>query len=249
MHPERPAFLHKMLFRFSIGRITVSTPMKEEYERRHKRDIKLIPSMLPFKESEKSKSNVRTSFGIKNDRIVLLFVGTVKDIKGPDLLFDAFFSLGTDYIENNRLHLVYAGDGPMLKEIRAIVNEKGLKKHVTFLGHVQHRNICDVYRAADIFIIPSLMEARPLSLSEALFNGLPVIGSDIPTIKNIIKSGNNGLLFKTGSPDHLAKTIIKMVTDCKSRLLFGRNAKKYYRANFSYKSMVDKYYNYFLDCV
>ena len=57
------------------------------------------------------------------------------------------------------------------------------------------------------------MEARPLALAEALYNGLPAIGSDISTIANTIEHGKNGLVFKDGDVDDLANAMQRIIED------------------------------------
>ena len=245
MHPAFPFFLHQKLFDYASGVITVSTPMQKEYKGRHDKPIRMIPSMLPFKESSESRSSAKRRIGIFENEKVILFVGTIKDIKGPDLLLEAFRRLGSQYIEKHRLNLVFAGDGPLRAKLEKSIESFKYKTSIHFLGHVPHVEMCDIYRAADLFVIPSLMEARPLSLSEALFNGLPTIGSDIDTIKNIIVPRTNGLLFYKGDCDDLAQKIKELFENPKFRSSLGSTAKEKYALSYTYEDMLHGYIQYF----
>lgn len=245
MFPTKPFYLHQKLFDFSDGRITVARPMKEEYEFRHKKNIKLIPSMLPFIESSRNKNHIRDELGIDHNSLVLLFVGTIKNIKGPDILLNSFMSLGLDYIKKNNLRLFFAGKGPMTDQLKKEISGTGFEGYIVFGGHIQHEKICDLYNAADIFVIPSLKEARPLSLSEALFNGMPIIGSDIKAIKNIINHKANGMLFKQGSCENLAEQIKILVENESIRIKLGQTAKANYKSQYGYDEMLKEYLKYF----
>ena len=188
MYPSRPFAFHQMLFDQAAAVIAVSTPIQKEYERRHCRSIDMIPSMLPFNRSPLAQEEIREKWGVENSDMIILFIGSIKKIKGPDLLLDAFLALGREYVEVHRLKLIYAGDGSMRPELEKIAAKSALSSRIRFLGTVPHESVCELYKMADIFCIPSLMEARPLALAEALYNGVPSISSDIATIKNIIKN-------------------------------------------------------------
>ena len=100
--------------------------------------------------------------------------------------------------------LVFCGDGPMLKRLKYHANSSQVNKYIKFYGHIEHRDVHEIYKLSDIFVIPSLHEARALTLSEACYNGIAVIGSSIRTITNIIRDGDNGLIFKSENIEDLS---------------------------------------------
>lgn len=245
MHYGKSAFLHQALFDHAAGIIAVSSPVKKEYEKRHGKQIKMIPSMLPFKSSFTEKTVLRKNYGLSAGDIVVLFVGTLKKIKGPDILLSAFMNLGKDYIKKNSLKLVFAGEGPMKRELIDKVETFFCSSHVIFLGHVKHEKISEIYESSDLFVIPSLMEARPLSLSEAFFHGVPAIGSDIPTIGNIIGHNKNGLLFKSGNITSLEQQLRVLIENKTLRIRFGQKAKESYRLSYRYDEMLQEYLKFY----
>ena len=249
MHAGKPRFMHQALFDNASGIIAVSTPVKKEYEKRHGRSITVIPSMLPFKKSKKRKSDIRKIYDIEINDIIILFLGSIKPIKGPDILLKAFFSLGKEYIQENRLKLFYVGDGEIRKNLKKEAESSDLRYSIRFFGNVPHEQICDFYKMSDIFIIPSYMEARPLSLSEAKFHGIAIIGSDIITIKNLIKNKKNGLLFKSRNINDLKDKIKTLIENKKLRKELGKEAEKTYNESYSYNEMVRQYLLFYDDII
>ena len=162
-------------------------------------------------ESTISKEKLRNKYGFHNDDKIILSLGSIKKIKGSDTLLYAFLGLGITYIKNNNLKLLYVGEGPMKKGLIEIVKEKGFNKYVTFLGIIQHKEIPNIYKLSDIYVISSLFEGAPNSLLDAMFNGLPIIGTNINGINNLIQHGKNGLLYEKGNIKELSTKIMKIV--------------------------------------
>jgi glycosyltransferase involved in cell wall biosynthesis len=241
MFPSRPFAMHQLLFDQAAAVITVSTPVKIEYEERHGRPIDMIPSMLPFLSAQATQQEIRDKWEIAESDLVILFLGSVKEIKGPDLLLNAFMSLGDGFIRTNRLRLLFAGGGAMQADLAKQAAQSTIADRICFYGTVPHESVCELYKMANIFCIPSLMEARPLALAEALYNGLPTIGSDIPTISNIIKDGESGLLFENRNSRDLSAKLRLLVENDSLRSRLGECAQCNYKGFFDYDKMVDGY--------
>ena len=93
----------------------------------------------------------------------------------------------------------------------------------------------------------SFFEARPLALAEAIFNGLPAIGSDISTISNTINHGTDGLVFEKGNPEKLKECLKELIEDDDKRVAFG-NKNTARRAEFDkFDDMVDEYVRYYAE--
>jgi len=77
-------------------------------------------------------------------------------------------------------HLVICGTGALLPELRAVARSAGVERHVTFAGLVDNAVVARYCAAADLFLLPSLLEALPTVAVEALASGTRVISSDNP---------------------------------------------------------------------
>lgn len=241
MYPWKPKIIHKLFFRYADIVIGISEIIRREYEKRCGRRIEVIPPLIPFRESENSKQKLRAKYGFDGQDTILLFLGTIKKIKGCDILLDAFLSLGKEYLEKNKLKLLYVGDGPMKSIFLKRVGEKGFNKYVKFSGSIPYERVPDTYEMADIFVIPSLFEGTPIALLEAMFNGLPIIGTDTNGINNIIRNGRNGLLFKKEDIGDLKEKIKNLVEDKELRIGLGNSGKKDYFKTYDFDDAVSEH--------
>ena len=123
-----------------------------------------------------------------------LFVGRFIERKGIDVLLDAFRGL-----ERGELWLV--GDGPL----RAFVEDEARgDPRIRVLGYADERSLPDVYRQADILVVPSLFEAWGLVVHEGLAHGLPVIATDqVAAADDLVAAGVNGYVVPAGSREAL----------------------------------------------
>ena len=113
------------------------------------------------------------------------------------------------------------GNGRQLKWLRKKVEKLELDKVIHFWGH--REDIADFYRAADLFILPSKQEGLPVVLMEAMASGLPVVASDIRGCRDLIDSGENGLLIQT-EPEQIMSVIQKLRTMMQMRKKFSARA-------------------------
>jgi glycosyltransferase involved in cell wall biosynthesis len=241
--------LHGLFFKHAADIVAVSEIIGKEYEKRSGRKIKIIPPLLPFNESTISKSEIRNKYGISEKEIVILSLGTIKEIKGSDVLLEAFLSLGKYYIESNNLKLVYVGDGPMKVELEKITLEKNFSRHVIFFGSIPHKKVSEMYKLADIYIIPSLFEGKPISLLEAMFNGLTIIGSNVNGISNIITHKKNGVLFEKGNSDDLKNKIIEIIDNRNLARNLGDSAKNNYSKRYIFQNIISDHIKLYKEAI
>ena len=110
------------------------------------------------------------------DAPIILFMGRLNPIKGPDLLLDAFLIARHSFPKH---HLVFAGpDGGMLASLRAIVKRAGMSEIVHFLGYVGGAEKSATYRMANLLVVPSRQEAMSIVAIEAGICGVPVLLTD-----------------------------------------------------------------------
>lgn len=82
--------------------------------------------------------------------------------------------------EHPDTHLVICGTGALLQELQSVARSAGVERHVTFAGLVDNALVARYCAAADLFVLPSLLEALPTVAVEALACGTPVVSSDNP---------------------------------------------------------------------
>ena len=227
--------IRRFLFRNSTTLIGVSQEIKKEYEKRTKKKVILVSNLIPYKKINVTKSKLKNKYKYKN-KVIFLFVGSIKKIKGIEILLDAFFKLGINYVKNNMIKLIIIGDGPLYSALSQKIINSEFYSHIKFLGFVDEQKKYEHLRLADVFVIPSYFEAQSVSLLDAMANECAIIGSKTKGISNIINDGENGLLFKVNDNEEL-KNKLKLLTENKLlRSHLAKSAKEYY----------DKHYNYII---
>jgi glycosyltransferase involved in cell wall biosynthesis len=118
----------------------------------------------------------RRSLGLQN-RHVLLNVKRLHPLAGQRFMLEA---LGEVVRVHPDTRLVICGTGPLHAELVTFARAAGVERHVTFAGLVDNTTVARYCGAADLFLLPSILEALPTVAVEALASGTPVISSDNP---------------------------------------------------------------------
>lgn len=178
----------------------------------------------------------RCKFNLKNNPMVL-FVGRLNPIKGPDLLLHAFNAV-KDKLKNH--HLVMAGpDGGLLEELQAFSASHGIADRVHFVGFIGGIDKSQAYHAADLLVIPSRKEAMSIVVLEAGIVGIPVLITDQCGM-NEIEDIQGGKVI-SASKEGLEAGLIGMLKDIKALKLMGRNLNKFVKDRYLWDVIINKY--------
>jgi glycosyltransferase involved in cell wall biosynthesis len=137
----------------------------------------------------------------------LLFVGTKFVRKGGRHLFDALREVSGAW----EIHVVNRDDD-IPDDGRTIVH-RGLSP--------DDGSLVEIYRQADIFVLPTIGDALPMALLEAMAVGLPVIATRVGGIPEVVREGETGMLVEVGDVDGLAAAIQTLVNDPALRVAMG----------------------------
>lgn len=107
--------------------------------------------------------------------------------------------------------LVLAGDGPQRKETEAEAERLGVAGDVLFLGKIDA--VADLLRAADLYLLPSSTESFGLSALEAMACGVPVIGSQVGGLGEVVVDGTTGYLAPVGDVEQMAMRAVELLAD------------------------------------
>jgi glycosyltransferase involved in cell wall biosynthesis len=161
-----------------------------------------------------------------NTGLILLTVARLLPRKGIKYLILALHNIKKKKIDQNIKLLIVGPDCGELANIKHLVKMYKLDDNVTFIGPISQHKVKDFLNICDIFILPSLYEALPLALLEAMASSKAVIFTDLLCAKSIIINGENGLLVKPGDPYSLGWAIIRLMDDENFRHHLGINAGK-----------------------
>jgi glycosyltransferase involved in cell wall biosynthesis len=129
-------------------------------------------------------STVRAKFGIPQDKLILLQVGTLNKRKNHISVLKALAEMRGS--SKNSLHYVIIGDGPEKPGLEEFCKKNKLKAVCTFTGQISDADLNALYLLSDLFILPSTSEGLALVSLEALAAGLPVIAfEDLQGIQEI----------------------------------------------------------------
>ena len=232
----------KYYFRHARSVVGVSEPICVAFKKTiPKQEFLYIPPLIPFERSETAKIVLKKQLGYHEQEKILIFIGSLKGMKNPNNIVDAYFKIGAEYLENHQIRLIIAGKGDMENAIREKIDNYNLGKFIRLEGLVTREKIPDYFKAADAYIISSDYEGTSLSLLEAMYNRLVIIGSNAPGINKMLTHEVNALLYETHNISDLADTIKRAFSDH----LLGENlAKRAYidfTNQYSYEAMIKKY--------
>lgn len=154
-----------------------------------------------LKRNEDARLRIRKELGLNSDDILAIVTRRLVQKNGVKYL-----SLATQSIQNPHLKLLIIGDGEEFNEIKTNL-ETYFKDRFFMLGSKKHHEIIDYYSASDLSILPSLMEATSISGLEAMGASLPLIGTKVGGIPELIQEGVNGYLCESQNPHDLAQKI------------------------------------------
>ena len=125
---------------------------------------------------QSQRDSARQALGIA-ERHLLLNVKRLHPLAGQQTLIEAMPAVLKRFPDTR---LVFCGIGPLRDQLEARARTLGIAEHVTFAGLVDNRTVASYYAAADLFVLPSELEALPTVAIEALACGTPVVSTDNP---------------------------------------------------------------------
>lgn len=171
-----------------------------------------------------NKNSIRRKLSLPLDKKILLTVGNLKPVKGQKYLVKA----AKKVIKKNKdLLFIVIGDGPERDNLNKEIIRSNLKDNFILAGAKPYSEIPSWINACDVFVIPSLNEAGPSVLLEALACGKPVIGTKVGIIPEIIPKDNLGLVVPPGDADALVDGILKMLNTSWDENYIQNCVKKY----------------------
>lgn len=171
------------------------------------------------------------------DRRLVLFLGRLDYMKGPDLLLDAFRNVAARFIDYD---LVYAGpDSGMLATIQRVAKESGLRDRVHFVGYIGGPDRSRAYHAADLLVIPSRREAMSIVVLEAGISGTPVLATDQCGLGEVGEIGGGYVV--PCSVEGLEGGLVACLADPTGLKVMGERLQRHVRSNYTWDNVVKRY--------
>lgn len=197
--------------------------------------ISTIPNGVDVERFRDAAPTLRNEIAPGADAIVG-FIGRLVPEKGGDLLLRSAQQV---LAVHQKTHFVLIGEGPSRTEWEALAAQLGISQQVTFVG--SRSDMPEVYASLDVLALPSLIEAQPMCLLEAMAAGKPVIATRVGAVPKMVKTGETGLLLEPGDVAGLSSGIIRILRDKELARRLGENAQAHVSQCFSAEAMANSY--------
>lgn len=180
-----------------------------------------------FRPDPVARGRQRSALGLPPEAPVLAVVGMFHPDKGIEFLLQALALIRP---RAPAARLLVVGDGVERPALEALAHELGLGDVVRFLG--VRSDVAALLAASDVYVHPSLSEALPTSVLEAMAVGVPVVATDVGGVSEIVAHGQTGLLVPAGRPDRLAEAMLQLM-DPGLRMSMGASGRAWVQTHAS----------------
>lgn len=189
-----------------------------------------------FQPDENASEDLCRELGLAADTPLIGIVAALRSEKNHTMLVRAAAKLRDRFPE---AHWVVVGDGPERETIENLAAKLNISDRMHLLG--TRHDTPRLVAALDVFALCSLNEASPVSILEALASGVPVVATDVGSIRETIVEGEAGHLVASEDLDAFAAAIGKLLSDPRQREAMGAKGRKRVQRSGSLHSMVDGY--------
>jgi glycosyltransferase involved in cell wall biosynthesis len=164
-----------------------------------------------------------------------LFVGRLTQRKCPDLLVKALAEAEDD------ICCVFAGDGPMRKQIELLAERLGVADRVAFLGNVSPSKLAPLYCNAELLILPTVSDTSPLVVTEAMACGTPVLATRVAGLPSLVEDWETGFLVHPDNVGELTVALRFLMHDPELRRTMSVKARMRVAERFLWSRVSDQY--------
>ena len=197
--------------------------------------ITSIPNGVDLERFRDARPTLRNQISA-NGGLVIGCVGRAIHAKG-----------GREFVEAARLVLarfpdvnfVWVGGGPALSDWKGLATRLGIEGRVHFVG--ARNDMHEVYASLDIVALPSLEEAMPMCLIEAMAAGLPVVATEVGAVNQVVQMGITGILVPPGDGSALATAMMRLIGDRGLARAYGEAARRRATELFSIEKTARRY--------
>lgn len=236
--------LEKLLTRFTARFINVSAGQQREGLALGifpKSKSKVVVNGIDVSEIDKvklSESDFRAKLGLRPSDFVVTMAARFDPVKGHERLVGML----PDLLKNiPNLKIVFAGDGELRRPVERLAKKLEVSSAIRFLG--QRSDVFKIFKVSDAAVLPSYHEGMPLTVLEAMACRLPVVGSDVVGIRDLVKDGGNGYLVDFNDEAEVAKVLRQLGRSAVLRRRMGERGRQFVEQNFGMGKFVDSTLN------
>ena len=236
--------ISKLVLRNADTVMALTGHMKREIERLCDKDIYVVPLGINLDNcNDLSREESRSRLQIKEEAKIIIFVGSLRPIKGVKYLIQAIDIINK---EKAGVKLMLVGDGGERESLEQLVKDLDLESSVTFTGKVANEKVPEYMAASDVFVLPSLSEGFPVVTLEAMASGLPIVATRVGGMPEIVEDGENGFLVEPRNPGQIAERILLLLKDDQLREKMARSNREKAK-RYSWENVVERLERVYLE--
>lgn len=199
-----------------------------------------------FRPGSKSSARRRLGLGVGP---VIAYVGRIQPLKGVDIAISTL-ALVHETHPDTTLLVVGGPSGPQgegeIGRLRQLASDLGVRGRVKFVGPLPHGLLPDLYRSADVVLVPSRTESFGLVAAEAQACGVPVAASRVGGLVYVVDDGVSGFLIEGANPEWYAERVVALLDDPELADKIGQAASDWAK-RFSWDATVRRYLELYRD--
>lgn len=213
----------------AVSQVVVDSLVR--YPSRYKNKLIKIYNGIPNLQLDNSVQKFRADWNLPEKTPLLINVGRLARQKNQATLIEALLNIPD-------ANLLLIGEGELRHHLIEKVMALGLEKRVHFLGELKSQDVLALLSISDVFVFPSLYEAMPMALVEAMSLGLPIVAGDIPAMREVL--GDAGILIPPEKAISIASSVCQILNSPELALRLRESSRQ--RASlFSGQKMVESY--------
>lgn len=199
--------------------------------------IEVIPNAVDLSrsESELSKQEARKRLDLDDDAYVVGTIGRIEEQKGHRYLLETIKRL---HSRGLKAVLLLVGGGREEAALRERTKDLALGDSVRFLG--MRDDLGDLFRAMDLFAMPSLWEGLSLAMLSAMAAGLPVVATDVGGVADVLGNNERGYVLPPRDADQFAEQILLCCANRRETAEIASKGREFVRSNYSDTAMVQR---------
>lgn len=183
-------------------------------------------------------------FGVPPDSKILMTVAVLREPKGIQYMLQAF----SDVLKKHpKTYYIIVGDGDYKEILINQAHQLGIKKQVIFTG--ARNDIAELILLADLFVLPSLTEALPTVLIEAMASSIPILATQVGGIPEMVQENVNGRLVQPKNVNMLSRVCIEMLNESWQLSRYGSAGRKIAEEKFNIHSQVEQLQKLYLQMI
>jgi len=202
-------------------------------------DIRVIPNFVDTHRFQRKVGQCNLKDIVADDEKIILHISNLRPVKRVTDVIRMYVKVKPKI----KSKLLIVGEGPDRVPAQELAAELGLRDSVVFLG--QQEGVDDILSCADLYLLPSEQESFGLSALEAMSCEVPVIGTNVGGVPELVQHGANGFITEVGDVEKMAEHAIAILSDDDYRQKVGRNARQSVLDNFGEERVIPQYEAYY----